>query len=298
MLSAMLGYALGVALQLQQDAVSPLTAYLACAAGALVGLALRSRWSHPAWRIGCLLVGAAGLAFAITGARAHWAQAQGLDAALESVDVVLVGHVVGLPQVYRSAQPSARFEWQVETATLAGRNVRVPERLLLYGAGPLLEVEPGQRWQLTARLRRPHGLRNPGGFDTEAWLWGQGIHATGSVRQGKKVDPPLRLPGRVWLPFDQARFAVRQAVFRSVDDASAAGLLAALAVGDQASIDKPDWDVFKVVGVGHLVSVSGLHITMFAWLAVGLVGGLWRWVGGRWPGCCSPRSARRRSAPR
>ena len=54
-------------------------------------------------------------------------------------------------------------------------------------------------------------------------------------------------------------------------DASAAGVLAALAVGDQAAIERDDWAVFRNTGVAHLMSISGLHVTMFAWLAAMLV---------------------------
>ena len=53
-------------------------------------------------------------------------------------------------------------------------------------------------------------------------------------------------------------------------------MLAALAVGDQAAIERADWDLFRITGVAHLMSISGLHVTMFAWLAGGLVGWAWR----------------------
>ena len=43
------------------------------------------------------------------------------------------------------------------------------------------DVQPGERWQLTVRLRRPHGNANPYGFDYEAWLLEQNLRATGSV---------------------------------------------------------------------------------------------------------------------
>ena len=59
-------------------------------------------------------------------------------------------------------------------------------------------------------------------------------------------------------------------------DRQTAGLLAALIVGDQNAIERGDWDVFRATGVAHLMSISGLHITMFAWLAALLVGALWR----------------------
>jgi len=33
------------------------------------------------------------------------------------------------------------------------------------------------------------------------------------------------------------------------------------------TIERDDWDLYRNTGVAHLVSISGLHITMFAWLA-------------------------------
>jgi competence protein ComEC len=55
-----------------------------------------------------------------------------------------------------------------------------------------------------------------------------------------------------------------------------AGVLAALVTGDQAAINRSDWDVFRATGVAHLMSISGLHVTMFAWLASALVAWCWR----------------------
>jgi len=75
---------------------------------------------------------------------------------------------------------------------------------------------------------------------------------------------------------DRARQAVRDAILLTVADARAAGVLAALAVGDQAAIGRDDWDLFRHTGVAHLMSISGLHVTLFAWLAALLIGPLWR----------------------
>ncbi|MBP6339014.1 MAG: DNA internalization-related competence protein ComEC/Rec2, partial [Vitreoscilla sp.] len=71
-------------------------------------------------------------------------------------------------------------------------------------------------------------------------------------------------------------------------DARAAGVLAALGVGDQSAIDGNGWDLFRQTGVAHLMSISGLHITLFAWLAAQAVGWLWR---------CSPALMHRLPAP-
>ncbi len=44
-------------------------------------------------------------------------------------------------------------------------------------------MHSGEKWQLLVKLKRPHGLFNPHGFDYEKWLFHQGIGATGYVRQ-------------------------------------------------------------------------------------------------------------------
>jgi len=138
------------------------------------------------------------------------------------------------------------------------------------------DVKAGERWTMTLRLKAPHGSRNPHGFDYELWLWGQGVQATGYVRAGPKDPPPQRL-AQTWLrPVALARQTLRDRIFARVEQRPAAGLIAALVVGDQNAIDRVEWDVFRATGVAHLMSISGLHITMFAWGASLLVGWLWR----------------------
>ena len=136
-------------------------------------------------------------------------------------------------------------------------------------------LRAGQRWRVPVRLRRPHGAMNPDGFDAELWLFDQGLRATGTVRgNGRLLDTS-------WSPVANARQWVRDRLLLmrdrpGTDDAAAAGALAALAVGDQAAIAGPGWAVFRDTGVAHLMSISGLHITMLGWLGGAAVGALWR----------------------
>lgn len=55
-----------------------------------------------------------------------------------------------------------------------------------------------------------------------------------------------------------------------------AGVVAALVTGDQSAIERADWDMFRATGTAHLVAISGLHITLLAWVARALVGAAWR----------------------
>ena len=213
---------------------------------------------------------------------AHLRLADQLSPDLEGQDLEVVGVVSSLPAL---GERSIRFEFEIESPA-----ARMPGKILLswYRSLPvsatdalpqLLDggVHPGERWRFTVRLRRPHGQLNPHGFDYEAWLLERGIGATGYVRPRSQ---PLRLGARNG-PGDrieQAREAVRDRFARVLGSTPAAGILAALAVGDQRSISNEEWRLFNRTGVTHLMSISGLHVTMISALAAWLVAALWRRV--------------------
>ena len=247
------------------------------------------------------------LAFAATGLHA-WSRSDAIDPALEGQDLDVVGVVQAMPQ---RQDLGWRFRFELEQAWRVDKvgewhavdlPQSVPSQVYLgwYGqdgthdsgwnTSPLPEpVKAGERWRLRVRLKAPHGNLNPRGFDYELWLWEQGIRATGYVRTGAKDPIPVRV-GATWAhPIEGWRQSVRDRLLThlsaqsgTADAVSAkqvgqwAGVLAALVTGDQAAIDRSDWDVFRATGVAHLMSISGLHVTMFAWLASALVAWCWR----------------------
>ena len=239
------------------------------------------------------------LGFGLTGWRAGAFQATALNPSLEGRDIAVTGTVLTMPQI---GEDAVRFRLALESARLDGRVVTLPPQIMLgwysgFGlrerkstpvessdaSGLALDLQrqpqplrAGERWQMTVRLKAPHGNSNPHGFDYELWLWEQGIQATGYVRAGPQDAPPIRLSSGWRHPVERARQSVREAIYRQVADRQLAGVLAALVVGDQNAIERADWDVFRATGVAHLMSISGLHITMFAWVASLLIGRLWR----------------------
>ncbi|MDD0836997.1 DNA internalization-related competence protein ComEC/Rec2 [Curvibacter sp. HBC61] len=313
--AASLGVVLGTALQLQQARLWPATAYLGLAAVALGGvIALRltgRRWGPSAgggfsrsgaWGVAVLVLAAA-LACAQVGLRALWLRDNALPAALEGVDLQVTGQISAMPQRLAWGQ---RFYLVPESASLAGQSVSLPSPLWLSWSGPagaavpssapaavprgfsaaaapVPELRAGDRWRFTLRLRRVHGALNPGGFDQELWLWEQGVLATGSVRGGVDGAAPERLAPSAAYPVERWRQAVREAIWQRLlagpPEAAAArqaGVVVALVTGDQRAIERHDWSVFRATGVAHLMSISGLHITLLAWLARRALGTLWR----------------------
>lgn len=280
----------GAALQLQQAQLWAVAVYgLAVGAGLLLlvlALALRSELSALS-RPALLFAAALALCAGLTGWRAAARLQDGLDPALEGRDLAVTGIVAAMPHRHEAG---LRFRFDATSARLDGREVRVPRHLLLGWYGGVkpaadgvmalqrlpADLRPGERWQWNVRLKAPHGHANPHGFDFELWLWEQGLQATGYVRAGVRDPPPQRLARTGSHPVEQARHAVRAAIFARVADARLAGIVAALVVGDQGAIARADWDVFRATGVAHLMSISGLHVTMFAWAAAAMLGVLWR----------------------
>nr|WP_243855543.1 DNA internalization-related competence protein ComEC/Rec2 [Aquabacterium sp. A08] len=291
---ALLGAVIGAAWQLQWAELPGWATHSAVAALGLLAAAVAARWRGmaPVAAAALALCAALALAWAATGARALGYAQGALPPALEGRDLVVEGVVAGLP---RQGDTGVQFEFDIASARLAGAPVAVPAsvRLSWLAAGPpagsvagrdgaaLPAVRAGERWRLTVRLYRPHGLANPHGFDTELWLWERGLRATGHVRRGRDAPAPALLEHTWRYPVQQARQRVRDRLWAQVDDPRSAGLLVALLAGDQASIGPDDWAVFRTTGIAHLVSVSGVHVTMFAWLAVWTLGLAWRWLG-RW----------------
>ena len=229
----------GVALHLQQRALWPVEVYALALALGTLGLIAAWRWRR-ALALG--LIGALLLAIGASGLRASARLADGLADALEGRDLVVTGVVASLPQ--RSAS-GLRFRFEPDAATLDGKAVSVPQ---VFAVGwykgmhddaalsqPQSELRAGQRWRFALRLRQPHGNLNPFGFDYELQLFEQGVRATAYVRDAPSPELLHRAAG---FPVERLRQRVRDAIEAGVPDRRAAGVLAALSVGDQGAIER------------------------------------------------------------
>ncbi|MGY8525115.1 DNA internalization-related competence protein ComEC/Rec2 [Paracidovorax citrulli] len=236
------------------------------------------RFPAPRWLVTCLAGVLAGSGWAAY--RASERLADRLPPALESVEVQVTGTVVGLPSLQT---PGLRFAFAPDVADgvldavhAAGPRPppALPSRLLLNWQAPPEGLLAGDRLALSVRLRRPHGLANRHGFDQEYWLLQHGIGATGYVRTG------TRLAGTAgWrrATVDRLRGRLRERLGAAMPPgAPYAGVLVALAIGDQSGIAPAQWALFTRTGIGHLISISGLHITMVSGLIGAMVRRGWR----------------------
>lgn len=198
-----------------------------------------------------------------------------LPAAWQGKNIDVVGIVSEMPRLH---EHGLGFLFDVEKVLTGGAHVPPHIMLSTYSntATPALALHAGERWQLTIRLKQPHGTSNPYSFDFEAWALERNLRATGYVYH-KGVNH--RLDESVYRPsyfIERLREKIRMRFQEVLGMAPYAGILTALAIGDQASIPASQWKIFTRTGVNHLMSISGLHITMLSGMIFSIVYGLWR----------------------
>ncbi len=276
-----LAFVAGIACLQQQGGLPPLSWALLLLLTPLVF------WVKPSvLRRGLCVAAAFAAGFFWAAGFATWRLSDALPQAWEGKDIQVIGVVSALPQF---TERGVRFEFDVEQVLTP--NAHVPHHIQLVWFTRAVDAEAydsegahlnpsrlraGERWQFVLRLKRPHGTANPQGFDFEAWLLEQNIRATGYVR---KEPDNFRLNQLVLRPgylIERVRDSVALRLKRVLQDGAYSNVLTALAIGDQHGIPQTQWRIFLRTGVNHLISISGLHITLFSSLIFLLAQALWR----------------------
>ncbi len=254
----------------------------AFAAGILAGA---SAWAPATW-VSCAaagaLLGAAGLALVAGWARAATALLLVAVAALGALRAA--GSPLAADHVARLALPAR--------VALEGRLAAEPVRWAPGRARVLLEVSGHERhgeWRpasglvsltfysdglavgtgqpirvVDARLHRPTGFRNPGGFDYPAHLRRQGVLVVGTAR-AEDVTP--RGPDRPGWPAVVRRWAIH--TIRSRLPETSGALLAGLLLGERTTLPRETDEAFRAAGVYHVLAVSGANVALVAVTAFG-----------------------------
>lgn len=129
----------------------------------------------------------------------------------------------------------------------------------------------GEKWQLQVKLKQPHGLSNPDGFDYEAWLFQQRIGATGYVKNNTNNQ---KLSSAAWYDTQHWRQQLADKLSIVLADSPSRPLILGLTVGVRNELDQNNWQVLQKTGTSHLLAISGLHIGLAAFI----VFFLWRWL--------------------
>lgn len=274
MLSALslvsVAYAVGVAVGEWCGWRPAVTIPLAAVAAMALAWARRRGWAEGAL---ALLLAAALGQVAVSSARPPLP-----DGLVDGAPWAVEGWVTAAPE--RTLR-GVRLPIDVLTVERAGQLRAAHVRILMMLDGlPHEPLLPGDRVRVTTQLHRPRGFINPGVPDSSLHAAADGIAAVG----GAKADALARLAqaprwsvARVIAAWRARLLATVYTRLGTGDDGA---LVASLVLGDRGDIQPSLDDAFRAAGVSHVLSVSGLHLAIVAFLFyVGL-----RWLLVRlWP---------------
>jgi len=248
---------------------SPLRGLLAAVAAFTVGLLLGQWGPDAAWRL--LLTFCFFCALILLSRRiSHQAQIVALILLF-----LLIGWSRGAPEDI-SVQPdeAARFTGRVKLPVESfegSTRIRLDritwemgERVGRVNQGALVTlqrdpgVNPGDRVELVGRLEQLSGVRNPGGFDAQAYWRLRGV----GYRIIKVESVQITRTAARWSPLSLYG-RMQKGIRRTLEEASTPQtfpLATALILGDRTNWDDSLRDQISRSGLMHIFAISGLHI--------------------------------------
>jgi competence protein ComEC len=282
-----LGFVLGAWLLQQQPVLPDIFTALQAALVLAISLYAFVKFHHKYSKKLSLFLVAAVLGFCWAAMFATIRLSDELPSDWQQKSINIVGVVASLPEVTERGE---RFRFDVESILTQDdtHTLKIPRHISLNFYRDIGSAKPenapsltnyfhaGERWQFTVRLKRPHSTYNPHGFDFEAWALAENMRATGTIHSKsgyKKLNNFVFKPNYI---VEHYREKIGNHISQTLENKPYAGVIRALVVGDDSQISAENWNVYLRTGVNHLMSISGLHITMLAGLAFALAAFIWR----------------------
>lgn len=197
-----------------------------------------------------LVVAGAGLA----GWRSHLVAAPVLDFRYYGP---VEGRVVGIDRSSRDRMRLTLDRLRLDAVAPSQTPRRVRISLLSEAELPA----PGQRVMLTAHLSPPSGPSEPGGFDFRRMAWFEGVGAVGYTRTPVLIAAPP--DGAGILALHRLRMSLSQAIEQQIGG-QAGAVASALMTGDRSGIHEATNEIMRASNLYHIISISGLHMSMLA----------------------------------
>lgn len=149
-------------------------------------------------------------------------------------------------------------EFSITNGMLAG------QKILIYYPSQN-NLAPGKVYQFSANLQPLNLIPNFSAFNYGQYLIAQGISASAFMRESATYISPSYAPSA---QINYLRVNLINYLQTTLTGQKYAGFAIALVTGYQQFIPKEQWSIFKNSGIIHIVSISGLHITLVTMIAV------------------------------
>lgn len=190
--------------------------------------------------------------------------------------VAIEGYIVGLPKLYKDY---AQFNFKLQQVKQVATSHTIQLNWYFKNAAAPTLVS-GAYWRFNAKLRPPVAPLNPGGLDREKLWASQGVQAIGTIISYQdnlaKAPHPLQAINR----FRQAAISktsrnliISEAILKRLMPAwliiksnfdACRAIILSLVLGYRQDLDQTSWRVISFAGIGHLLAISGLHISLIA----------------------------------
>ena len=167
---------------------------------------------------------------------------------------------------FKFIDPVSGFYLRVKEVETIDGWAKVSGTVRVQVAEPVLDLKTGDYIQAYCWLDRFKGAANPGQFDVSQYLARKNVFIAASVKSRGGVE---LLESRGKGTFTKIKRKFRETATKallgdlSIEDRSR-GLLEALLLGYRANIDSGTYRAFRKTGLLHFISLSGLHLGIFA----------------------------------
>ncbi len=177
-----------------------------------------------------------------------------------------------------------RWRYVIVPTALEGMDSKqLPRALRVTSAARTPVPLPGDQVSGLIRIGRPQAPMTPDGFDGQKWFYEQGIDATGFVMGRLTIlgqDTAMDWHTQFWRFWAEHRFSLSETLFNAFAREQTGAVAVALLTGVQGYLSKKTEEQMRIVGLTHLLSVSGMNMAMVA----GLAFGVFRMLLVLWPG--------------
>lgn len=198
-----------------------------------------------------------------------WVAEQGMPQNPVIKNALLQGYIASIP-----VPSDHKTQFYFKITQLNGRDVEANALLSCYQQCP--EFHAGELWQLTATLKRPKNLGNPGHFDFVSWMDARHLGWTGYI---KKKNSQFLSKSNIKFVVLSFREHLANKLAGLNLSTSGLGVLEALSLGVTSYLTQDEWQLFRHTGTTHLMIISGAHIGLVAGLSYVFIRWAWSFFG-------------------
>ncbi|MBX9926706.1 MAG: ComEC family competence protein [Hyphomicrobiaceae bacterium] len=200
------------------------------------------------------------IGFAVATIRTDWVAAPIIERSIQRADIR--GYVELVEPLAARGQ-----RLTIRVSAIAGiEDSRLPRRIRVRIMNPQPGIGPGDAITVRARLSPPGEPVLPGGYDFARRAWYLGIGGVGFSFDPPKLDPTAAPPPmtlRMAATIERVRLAIGAAVTAALPGQTGA-IANALLTGDRGGITPEVEKAYRDSGLTHVLSISGLHMTVMA----------------------------------